>query len=137
MTPRRRARARPGAPDPRHARGAAGEALARRHLEAQGFRCLAQDLRTRLGEIDLLLRRGSLLVGVEVNTRTHHPAPELLVDDERLARYRRVLLALAPTLEPRPRTLRVDRIAVRLRGAGGIELLHAPGIPFAAGSPGN
>lgn len=98
---------------------------------------MAQDLRTRLGEIDLLLRRGTLLVGVEVKTRTHHPAPELLVDDERLARYRRVLLALAPSLQPPPRTLRVDRVAVRLCGAGGIEILHVPGRPFAAGSPGH
>ena len=110
--------------------GQLGERLASDHLAAAGYRCLARNLRTRHGEIDLLVRRGHLLVAVEVKTRRRDPAPEAAVDDRRLARLRAALIGVAPRLRRRPRALRVDIVAVRLPPNQPVEVRHFPGIDF-------
>ncbi|MFQ6047062.1 MAG: YraN family protein [Gemmatimonadales bacterium] len=55
--------------DPRHLRGLEGERIAQRYLEALGWRVM--DHRFRMGrlEIDLIARKGGLVVFVEVKTR--------------------------------------------------------------------
>ena len=50
-------------------RGARAEWIAVWLLRAKGFRVLERDLRSRLGEIDLVARRGRLLIFVEVKAR--------------------------------------------------------------------
>lgn len=50
--------------------GARGEALAAQSYEADGYRIAARNFRTRQGEIDLILRKGRMLVFCEVKTRT-------------------------------------------------------------------
>ena len=55
--------------DPRRRLGAAGEALARRHLEARGFTLLDANFRTRHGELDLVVADRRHLVFCEVKTR--------------------------------------------------------------------
>jgi putative endonuclease len=55
--------------DRRHALGEAGEDHAARHFERLGFEVLARRHRTRFGELDLVVRDGSLLVFAEVKTR--------------------------------------------------------------------
>jgi len=49
--------------------GHAAETLACRHLEAQGLRLIARNVRSPFGEIDLLMREGETLVFVEVRRR--------------------------------------------------------------------
>jgi putative endonuclease len=53
----------------RHVRGRAGETRAVWWLRLQGFRILARNWRHPLGEIDILARRGRLIVAVEVKWR--------------------------------------------------------------------
>lgn len=53
----------------RHGRGRAGETRAAWWLRLQGFRILARNWRHPLGEIDILARRGRLLIAVEVKWR--------------------------------------------------------------------
>ena len=110
--------------------GAQGEDAAARHLRRQGFRILARNLRTRTGEVDLLVRKRGLLVAVEVKTRSSHEAPEHTVRSRQLSRLRRTLLALAPLQRRRPRLLRVDVVAVRRIRADTMEVLHFPGTGF-------
>lgn len=50
-------------------RGAAAERMARMHLQQAGLHFLAANLRYRVGEIDLLMRDGPVLVFVEVRSR--------------------------------------------------------------------
>lgn len=50
-------------------RGHRGEWLAAAALVAKGFRILARRYKTRLGEIDLIARRGDLVLIVEVKAR--------------------------------------------------------------------
>jgi putative endonuclease len=107
-----------------------GEDLALAHLLAQGFHCVGRNLRTRQAEIDLLVRRRGVLIAVEVKTRSLHPAPEQLVGDASTLRLRHALLQLAPRLPSRARRLRVDVVAVRLRGTAPPELRHFRGEEF-------
>lgn len=104
--------------------GAAGERVAAELLRWLGHAIHARDLRTVHGEIDLLARRRREWIAVEVKARADHPAPERLVDDDRLQRLERALTALAPTLRPLPRALRIDVVAVRWQADGGAEVTH-------------
>lgn len=49
--------------------GQKGESLAVRHLKDQGYEILAQNYRTKVGEIDIVAREGGALVFVEVKAR--------------------------------------------------------------------
>lgn len=53
----------------RQVRGRSGESRAVWWLRLQGFRILARNWRHPLGEIDILARRGRLIVAVEVKWR--------------------------------------------------------------------
>ena len=96
-------------------------------MKASGFKIVARNLRTRHGEVDLLVRRRRLWVAVEVKTRSGHPAPEQAVSAEQLSRLERALVQLAPQLRPTPRRLRVDVVAVRWRASAPAEVRHFPG----------
>ena len=52
-----------------HAAGLRAEALAALLLRLKGYRILARRMRTKLGEIDLVARRGRMLAFVEVKAR--------------------------------------------------------------------
>ncbi|MFQ5691534.1 MAG: YraN family protein [Nitrospinota bacterium] len=82
-----------GERDPRHALGKRGEEEAARYLQKRGYEIVERNVRTRLGEIDLIARDGEVLVFVEVKTRSSgaFAPPELAVD----GRKRRKLLDLA------------------------------------------
>lgn len=62
-------------------RGHSGEYLAALALFAKGYRIVARRYRTRLGEIDLIARRGDLVLIVEVKAR-----PTLLLAMEAIGR---------------------------------------------------
>ncbi|MGN6534606.1 MAG: YraN family protein [Mesorhizobium sp.] len=62
-------------------RGHRGEWLAAMALMAKGYRILARRYRTKLGEIDLIARRGDLVLIVEVKAR-----PTLVEAMEAIAR---------------------------------------------------
>ncbi|MEL7206889.1 MAG: YraN family protein [Actinomycetota bacterium] len=56
--------------DHRRRLGAAGEAAIARRYEQAGYEVLERNWRCREGEIDLILRRGRVLVFCEVKTRS-------------------------------------------------------------------
>jgi putative endonuclease len=94
--------------------GRQGELAVARHLEARGFTVLAQNLRLGHGEVDLLARRGTTLLMVEVKTRAAAggPPPEASVG----SRKRRQMMAAAGLLARRhpDLTLTMAVAAVRL-----------------------
>jgi putative endonuclease len=49
--------------------GKYGEQFVVRHLQKQGFAILAQNYAKRFGEIDIIARKNSLIIFVEVKTR--------------------------------------------------------------------
>ncbi|WP_343821408.1 YraN family protein [Castellaniella daejeonensis] len=63
------AAALPARGSPTQRQGRAAEMRAAHHLETQGVRILAANLRCRAGEIDLVAREGALLLFIEVRER--------------------------------------------------------------------
>jgi putative endonuclease len=55
--------------DPRRLFGQEGEAEAERYLRRKGYRILARNLRSTLGELDLVAEDGPTLVFIEVKAR--------------------------------------------------------------------
>jgi len=108
----------------RAARGSAGEARARRHLEAAGLRILAQNVRVRGGELDLVAEQGATVVFAEVRVRTNAAFGGALASVDAGKRRRLVLaaeqyLAANPALARRP--CRFDVIAISGDEASAIE----------------
>lgn len=56
-------------PDPRKLFGQEGESAAERYLRHKGYRIVARNLRSRVGELDLVAEDGQVLVFVEVKAR--------------------------------------------------------------------
>jgi putative endonuclease len=96
--------------------GRLGEQIAARYLEARGFEILERNLRSRLGEIDLIARDGPTLVFVEVKTRRGHPAdpPQAGVDARKRTRLARLALDYLARAWLRDLACRFDVVAVTL-----------------------
>ena len=67
--------------------GQIGEALAKKHLEKEGYQILHQNYRQKWGEIDLIAKQNKEFVFVEVKTMAyahfpHSSNPALLPEDE-------------------------------------------------------
>ncbi len=75
--------------------GDRGERLAARHLRRQGYKILARQSRSRIGEMDLVALDGDCIVFVEVKTRSSHAAghPSEAVTFEKRRQLTRVALA--------------------------------------------
>jgi putative endonuclease len=56
--------------------GDAAEELAARHLEANGYRIVARNVRSKLGELDIVARDGRVVCFVEVRARRDGTAAE-------------------------------------------------------------
>jgi putative endonuclease len=121
--------------DPRRALGRLGEELAATHLVELGYAVLARNIRTRRGEIDLIVFDGSTLVFVEVKTRRVSAAaitprpdqhPLLRLRHRQRASLRRLAVAWlsdAGTIRPRARTIRFDAIGVSVDTRGSLRAL--------------
>ncbi|KQT83099.1 YraN family protein [Aurantimonas sp. Leaf443] len=104
----------PGERRRRLARGAFAEDLAALALRLKGYRILAMRHRTRLGEIDIVARRGDTVAIVEVKARASVRAA---IDAVGPAARRRIANAADLWLAGRPDaarlSLRFDIVAVR------------------------
>src|SRR3954453_21313724 len=121
------------APDPRRRHGEAGERIAEEPRQHRGYRILAGNFRTRLGELDLVAANERTLVFCEGKTRLsgsqRGPAGPLDAigtrKRDRLRRMARQWLADTATADrPRPDDLRFDAIGVILTPAGRLVALE-------------
>ena len=113
--------------DPRRSVGQRGEEEAARFLEKRGFAILDRNVRSRLGEIDLVARDGATVVFVEVKTRREGDAPEAAVTggkQRRLGRLAQQYLKWKRLGEVRGR---FDVVAVTLDHEGRVKTIrHLP-----------
>lgn len=104
--------------------GLVGEYTVADLMRDRGFRVLAHRARTRWGEIDLVLRRGDLVVFAEVKTaRPTRLLPELAVGRRSQQRLRRAAIAWMATnaaLHQGARRYRFDVMIVRCESDGDI-----------------
>jgi len=122
-------------PEARRAQGDAAEDRACRHLEGSGFTIVERNFRTRGGEIDIVARKGDVLVFVEVRSRE---VPGFGTPEESVtpAKRRRIVAVARRYLSDVPpsswREARFDVIAIEGSGERA-ELRHYPGAFDAKG----
>lgn len=99
--------------------GSWGESLAADFLAERGFDILARNVRTAYGELDLVARRGELLVFVEVKTRSSraYGFPEEAVTARKQQHLLQSAQAYLETYSAAAVDWRVDVIAISI-GAG-------------------
>ncbi len=110
--------------------GRYGEDVAAAHVRQRGWEVLDRNWRTRDGEIDLVALDGDELVVIEVKTRrsTAYGHPAEAVTARKLARVRRLAAQWLAAHEVRPRSVRVDVIAVLLPPRGAAQVDHLVGV---------
>ncbi len=89
-------------------RGRRAEALAALWLQLKGWRVLARRVRTHVGEIDLVVRRGGTLAFVEVKARGSERDLALALDERRLRRVAAAAQALTPRFARGATAVRID-----------------------------
>lgn len=115
-------------PEARRAQGDAAEERACRHLEGAGFTIVERNFRTKGGEIDVVARKGDVLVFVEVRSLE---VPDFGTPEESVtpAKRRRIVAAARRYLSNVPpsswREARFDVIAIEGSGEAA-ELRHYP-----------
>lgn len=116
--------------DPRRATGRRGEEEAVRFLRKQGFVILDQNVRSRLGEIDLVARDRGTLVFVEVKARQagQGDPPQAWVTPRKQARLGRLALGYLKSKGLGEVSCRFDVVAVELDGEDRVaSIRHIPG----------
>jgi putative endonuclease len=115
-------------PEARRAQGDAAEERACRHLDRSGFTIVERNFRTRGGEIDIVARKGDVLVFVEVRSRevTDFGTPEESITP---AKRRRIVATARQYLSKVPpsswREARFDVIVIEGSGDAAV-LRHFP-----------
>jgi putative endonuclease len=110
--------------------GAYGETLAARHLVQQGMVLLDRNWRCDVGEIDLVLRDGRVLVVCEVKTRRGHGfgSPHEAVTATKAARLQLLAARWMEARGVRPPEVRIDLVAVLQPRAGAARVDHVKGV---------
>src|SRR2546428_1447755 len=96
--------------------GTSGEALAEDHLRGQGYDIVGRDIRTPLGQLDLVATDGATLVFVEVKTRAGHGfgLQQESVDARKIRKLRQLTLYYL-TMRPHRGTVRLDVVGLTMR----------------------
>lgn len=112
--------------DRRRRLGELGERLARRHLEASGYKVLETNHRTKSGEIDLIAKKDGTLVFVEVRTRTgtRMGSPEESLTPDKRQRLAATAEEYLQATNARDVEWRVDLVAVEFSPGGTLQRLE-------------
>lgn len=96
--------------------GHAGENAALSHLKEQGFRIIARDWRSRIGQIDIVAEDGETLVLVEVKARrgAAFGLPQEAVDARKRQKLRMLLETYRSATKRQRQPCRIDVLALRL-----------------------
>jgi len=92
--------------------GRRAEALAALWLQLKGWRILARRVRTPVGEVDLVARRGFVVAFVEVKARASAAEADIALDQFRLRRVAAAAEALAPRFVRSGDDMRIDAMFI-------------------------
>ncbi|QDT56368.1 hypothetical protein Pan44_44220 [Caulifigura coniformis] len=106
--------------------GDEGERIAARHLKSKGYRILARQARSRLGEIDLIARDRDVIVFVEVKSRRdqREGSPAEAVDRRKQRKLTQLALGWLKTRRLLGHPARFDVIAIRWDADGKPDIKH-------------
>ncbi len=110
--------------------GSYGERMAAHRLVEQGMVVLDRNWRCEVGEVDLVLRDGEVLVFCEVKTRTSsaYGHPLEAVGRAKGARLRRLAARWLEVHDVLAHEVRIDLVGVLLSGRGAAEIEHVRGV---------
>jgi len=91
-------------------RGREGEGEAAMFLAQQGWRIIAERVKTKAGEIDLIARRPGLVAFIEVKWRARAPSLADAIDERRLARVAAAVEAVMHHYATAGEDVRIDVI---------------------------
>ncbi|ODU19731.1 MAG: hypothetical protein ABS87_13220 [Sphingomonas sp. SCN 67-18] len=97
------------------ARGRRGETIAAWWLRLHGWRIVASRVRTPVGEVDLVARRGRTVAFVEVKARATPAALDIAIDRHRLKRVAAAAAMLAHRHAGAADEIRIDVILIAPR----------------------
>jgi putative endonuclease len=97
------------------ARGRWGERRAAWWLRLHGWRILGQRMKVKVGEVDLIARRGRMVAFVEVKTRATAQELEHAVDAYRMRRVAAAATWLAPRYLRKGDDMRIDLLLIAPR----------------------
>ncbi len=126
--------ASPFTPDPaaerRRLLGQRGETIAARHLTQRGMVLLDRNWRCEIGEIDLVLRDGQVLVICEVKTRssTDYGSPLEAVSQAKADRLKRLAVRWLRVHDCHPSDIRIDLVGVLAPPGRPVEIDYAEGV---------
>ena len=105
--------------------GLSGEALAEDHLRGLGYQIVERDLRTPLGQLDLVAMDGKTLVFVEVKTRAGHGfgLPQESVDARKIRKLRQLGLYYLK-IRPHRGQVRFDVVGLTVRDGSLLRIDH-------------
>jgi putative endonuclease len=92
--------------------GRRAEALAALFLQLKGWSILARRVRTPVGEVDLVARRGRTVAFVEVKARATEAGAAMSLDEFRLRRVAAAANALSPRFVRSGDDMRIDAMFV-------------------------
>ena len=92
--------------------GRRAESLAAWWLRLKGWTILARRVRTPVGEVDLVARRGRTVAFVEVKARATERSAAFALDDWRLRRVAAAVEALAPRYAAPGDDVRIDAMLI-------------------------
>ncbi len=106
--------------------GREAEELAADNLVRRGFEIVGRNVRVGRLELDILARRGTLLVVCEVRSRRSkaYGSPALTIDRDKIAKIRRATAIWLKKNRPGTRELRFDAAAVTFAADGSHELAY-------------
>lgn len=93
-------------------RGHWGETWGCWWLRLHGWHIVARRVRVRVGEVDIVARRGRILAFVEVKTRATQRELDLAIDLPRLRRVAAAMHALAPRFARPDDDIRLDVLLI-------------------------
>ena len=110
--------------------GSYGERVAAQRLVAEGMVLVDRNWRCELGEVDLVLRDGEVLVFCEVKTRSSatYGHPLEAVSRSKGARLRRLAARWLEEHDVHPREVRIDLVGVLLADRGAAEVAHVRAV---------
>lgn len=97
--------------------GLKGEQLAKKLLQNKGYRFLAQNFRTRYGEIDLVFQEAGCIIFVEVKSRTtfDQGLPEEAVNNRKLQHIAKAAAYYLQSHQLEDLPARIDVVSVDCR----------------------
>ena len=110
--------------------GAYGERVAAQRLVDEGMVLVDRNWRCDLGEVDLVLRDGDVLVFCEVKTRTSaaYGHPLEAVGPVKGERLRQLAVRWVDEHGGQPGGIRIDLVGVLLAERGAAEIAHVRGV---------